>query len=187
MQGWGWIEGSERQPEVRNSRNCDHLRARGNRKKNELLKPRVWAILAEAEFMIELSRSCGIKEETSSARNATNKEKEGKKYSGIFLPLNLFLNVALSPATASQWPIPGQKPRKSTLQGSASLPNRDKLGKKGPGRNLRVSTSTALPPPSLQMGKPFHFESIVKPCACKIKFASFPSTMIITYNQKTVF
>ena len=56
---------------------------------HELLKPMVWAILAEAGLMVRLPRSYGVLEETSNARNMTKEEKEGGKYWGISLPPGL--------------------------------------------------------------------------------------------------
>ena len=54
-----------------------------------LVKPMIWAILAEAGLTVRLPRSYGVLEETSSAGNVTKEEKEGGEYSGISLPPGL--------------------------------------------------------------------------------------------------
>lgn len=143
---------SERQPEAvtTNSRNCDYPRARENRQRYGLLKPRVWAVLAEGRLMVGLPRSCGVREETSSTRNATKVEKEGGKYSGISLPPG-----PQSPASAShcfRW-----KPRKSMGGGAwggaagregifpIKWRERAKLGKEGTRRKKSSKPAHYLP------------------------------------------
>ena len=68
---------------VRHDWVAEHAHVRG------LVKPMVWAILAEAGLMVRLPRSYGVLEETSNARNVTKEEKEGGKYSSISLPPGL--------------------------------------------------------------------------------------------------